>query len=42
MPRRRALQNTFGVPIITDMHEAWQAELVGKVSEVNIFLKFPC
>jgi 3-deoxy-D-manno-octulosonic acid (KDO) 8-phosphate synthase len=34
---RRVLQkvkDTFGVPIITDVHEAWQAEPVAKVADI--------
>lgn len=34
---RRVLQkvkDTFGVPIITDIHEAWQAEPVAKVADI--------
>ena len=34
---RRVLQkvkDTFGVPIITDIHEAWQAEPVAKVANI--------
>ena len=28
------VKDTFGVPIITDIHEAWQAEPVAKVADV--------
>jgi 2-dehydro-3-deoxyphosphooctonate aldolase (KDO 8-P synthase) len=28
------VKDTFGVPIITDIHEAWQAEPVAKVADI--------
>jgi hypothetical protein len=28
------VKDTYGVPIITDIHEAWQAEIVGKVADI--------
>lgn len=36
------VKDTFGVPIITDIHEAWQAEPVGKVADILQIPAFLC
>jgi len=36
------VKDTFGVPIITDIHEGWQAEPVGKVADILQIPAFLC
>ena len=36
------VKDTFGVPIITDIHEAWQAEEVGAVADIIQIPAFLC
>lgn len=36
------VKDTFGVPIITDIHEAWQAEPVAKVADIIQIPAFLC
>ncbi len=36
------VKDTHGVPIITDIHEAWQAEPVGKVADIIQIPAFLC
>ena len=36
------MKDTFGVPIITDIHESWQAEPVAKVADILQIPAFLC
>lgn len=36
------VKDTFGVPIVTDIHESWQAEPVGKVADIIQIPAFLC
>lgn len=36
------VKDTYGVPVVTDIHEAWQAEEVGKVADIIQIPAFLC
>lgn len=36
------VKDTYGLPIITDIHESWQAEAVGRVADIIQIPAFLC